>query len=99
MKILNANVDIGDMLLVEEKYDPNMHYLKHNRIHIGFVSFLDSSGNFTLTKKKLISPKQKIIKSWKDFFKLFYNTGIANFGSMSETMLNTSQLKSIKVLK
>lgn len=99
MKILKTNIDIGDLVLVEEKYDANLHHLKHNRIHVGFVHFLDSTGNFALIKKKLLNPKQKEIKGFRDFFKLFYNIGVANFGTMSETLLNESQIKSIKILK
>jgi len=99
MKILNQNIDIGDIILVEEKYDKDMHHLKHNREHMGFVVFLDSTGNFALAKKRLINPKQLDIKRFKDFFRVFYNIGIANFGSMSNTMLNENQIKSIKVLK
>lgn len=98
MKIINTQVDIGDMVLIEEKYCEKFHYLKHNRLHIGFVKLLDDDGIIEISKKKLVNPKQLKINKIRNFFKIFYNIGIANFGETSHIYLDKSQIKSIRVL-
>lgn len=99
MKILKTEVDIGDKVIIEEKYNEDRHTLKHNRLYLGFISMLDDSGNLALYSKKLINPKTLDMLRLRDFFKIFYNIGIMNFGNMNQVILHESQIKSIRVLK
>ena len=55
MKFLNTNIEIGDIVLIEEKYKEEYHNLKSNRLHLGFIEFIDSSKNISIVNKKLIT--------------------------------------------
>ncbi len=98
MKILNKEIDIGDIVMIEEKYHKNYHYLKHNRIHVGMIEFMDSSKNLSLSRKRLIDPKDVQINKFRDFFKIFYQIGIANYGIFGNALLNEKQMSSITIL-
>ena len=102
MKINNIEIEVGDMVLVTEKYNREYHYLKHDREYIGIVSQLiqDNIDKFIfIGTKRLVSPKLLTMKRIRDLHKLFYCIGIANFGLGSQKSFMIKDIKSIRVLK